>query len=201
MMRVDVEEVSRKGYHRLETVNKYDLSKTTEHVVKAPGSVEQVSVAVMLDGDVSSYSLPAIRSAVEAVAGIDLKRGDKVIVEAVPFDKTAAKAEEKELKAAATRETFVSVGKAVGAVAALLVFLFLLKGIVKQIKLVPPVPLNSERLEPIVAGYPAVEPAANLESEPAPAAVETGPKPAPEPVVVGSPEEVAKVVREWISRD
>ncbi|MGC8862898.1 MAG: flagellar basal-body MS-ring/collar protein FliF [Armatimonadota bacterium] len=195
LAQIRVQEVPEKSYHRLETVNKYDLSKTTEHVVKAPGTVEQLSVAVMLDGDLSSYSVPAIKSAVEAVAGIDANRGDRVIVEAVPFDKTAARAEEKEFKAAATRETFISVGKGVGAAAILMIFLFFLRGIVKQINFAPPT-----SPQPEAAGSPAPETVSTAQVE--------IPQPPVEAVALAgsdstgvNPEAVARVVREWISRD
>ena len=111
------------GYTRVETNSKYQVSKTTEHVVRSPGYVEQVSVAVMLDQKVDAAKIPAVRNAVQAAVGADPTRGDKVIVESVPFDNSAVEKEDKALQAAASRDTIFSGLKTVGGI--LLLFGFL----------------------------------------------------------------------------
>jgi len=182
------------GYRRVETNSKYQVSRTTEHVIKAPGTVEQLSVAVMLDGKVDQSRIPAIRSAVEAAAGVDLTKGDKVIVESVPFDDTALKEEAKEMKAAAARETFLSYGKTAAGVLLLFGFLFFLRGMLRQIKIGVPAGVTSP-LGSVQVASAADAPAAKLAPEAAPAPLD------PSAVLAqAKPEDVAKVVKEWISK-
>ncbi|HOK54793.1 MAG TPA: flagellar basal-body MS-ring/collar protein FliF, partial [Armatimonadota bacterium] len=72
----EVTPVGEGGYQRVESSAKYEVSKTTEHVITAPGQVEKMSVAVMVDGKVDASKIPSIQNAVAAAAGIELERGD-----------------------------------------------------------------------------------------------------------------------------
>jgi flagellar biosynthesis/type III secretory pathway M-ring protein FliF/YscJ len=156
--------------------------------------VEQVSVAVMVGAKLDNAKLLSIRNVVEAAAGIDAKRGDKVIVENMQFDDSAAKDEEKELKSAASKETYVSVGKTVLGVLLLLGFLFFLKSMLSQIKISVPekslagVPAGQARTIDELVGGPAGAPGHSTMGLDSP------------DVGQANPEEVAQVVREWIAR-
>jgi len=180
------------GYKRLETTTKYEVSRTTEHTVKLPGAVEKVSVAVMLDSSVGSEKAASIQSVVQAAAGIDPKRGDTVIVETVAFDNKAAKQEEKELKSIAAKETYFSVGKTAGGVILLLGFLFLIRGLLKQVKLTLP--------EPAIAGRAAQLMGAGGGTGALGAAAGSAPGVGYDSPEVGrpNPEDVAQVVKQWI---
>jgi flagellar M-ring protein FliF len=64
----------------------YELSKRTEHVVQAPGQVERLSVAVVLNQkQVDPVVTQQIQGVIAAAAGIDANRGDTISVSAVPF--------------------------------------------------------------------------------------------------------------------
>jgi flagellar M-ring protein FliF len=176
------------GYQRVENTNKYQVSKTTEHVIKAPGEVQQLMVAVMVDQKAGGARVNAIRNTVEAAAGIDMSRGDKVIIESVPFDDTTAKNEEKEMKAAAAKQTYFSVGKDAAGVILLLAFAFFLRGMFKQINLRPP----DRVLSPVAAtasGGDSLDLSGGAQVIAASSAL-----------AEAKPEDVAQVVREWISR-
>jgi flagellar M-ring protein FliF len=120
-------------YRRVESSAKYQVSKTVEHVVSAPGKVGNISVAVMVDGKVDSAKVAAIQNVVATAAGIDTNRGDKVTVESMAFDDTAIKTEEKAMAAVASKSSYLSIGKSVLGVVLLLGFLFFLKGMFKNI--------------------------------------------------------------------
>lgn len=182
---------SERGYHRTETTNQYQVSKTTEHVVSAPGTVEQLSLAVMLDGKIDSSKIPAIQSAVEAAAGIDIERGDKVIVERVPFDDSALKAQESEMKSLAARETYMSAGKTAAGILLLIGFLLFLRSMFRQIKVAVP----ARGISPVPQMQQAAATAGDEdygEQAAAPAGSRQG--------LDANPEDVARVVRQWISR-
>jgi len=177
------------GYRRSETNSKYEVSKITEHVIKAPGEVERVSVAVMVDGKVDASKIPAIRNAVATAAGIDLAGKDKITVESVDFDDSAVKQEEKELKAIASRSTYLSAAKTAGAVILLLVFLFFLRGLLSRINVSIP---ESVTVQEIPAGQAAAMSQAYRHMA---GGGNGGAQPGPQ----APPEEVAQVVRKWMT--
>src|SRR5690606_14345938 len=61
------------------------VSSTT---VRAPGSVERLSVSVVLDESVSAAQEASITSAVAAAVGLDQTRGDQLSVTRLPFDES-----------------------------------------------------------------------------------------------------------------
>ena len=186
------------GYTREESSNKYQVSKTTEHIVQTPGTVEKVSVAVMLDSKIDPGQVPSIQRVVEASAGIDPKRGDKVVVESVLFDDKAAKTEETEMEKVATSERNLSIGRTAGGVILLAGFLFFMKGLLRGIKLDAPRTAGQPAREPEFAPAMTYSPATVGVGAGTAAMAETS-LPSTPVEVSQSPDEVAQVVREWIS--
>jgi flagellar M-ring protein FliF len=80
-------------YSQSQSQNTCETNEESQSTVQAPGTVENQSVAVL----VNSKSLPkgvtvsALRSGVAAAAGIQTSRGDTLAFSAVPFNSTAAK--------------------------------------------------------------------------------------------------------------
>lgn len=76
-----------------ETTVNYELSRQVERVVQAPGKIQRLSVAVVLNSAaVDPAVAEQVRDLVAAAAGIVPERGDEVTVSVVPF--TTANAEE-----------------------------------------------------------------------------------------------------------
>jgi flagellar M-ring protein FliF len=73
-------------YERTETTTNNEISRTTTSTVRAPGSLERLSVSVVLDESVSAQQETAIRTAVAAAVGLDQTRGDILSVTRIPFD-------------------------------------------------------------------------------------------------------------------
>ena len=77
------------GGQRKESTVNYELSRKTEHVVRAQGGVKRLSVAVVVDSSVvATEQVEALRQVVSAAAGLDPARGDVLTVTPIPFDKT-----------------------------------------------------------------------------------------------------------------
>jgi len=97
------------------------IDTTVERRQKAPGSVQQLHVAVAIDGRAAATSDPVeIEQMIRSAVGIQPKRGDTVRVSVLPFDRTAEKAAAKELAAqqaaaakASRMEMFRNIGVAV----------------------------------------------------------------------------------------
>lgn len=74
------------SYTRTETTTNNEVSKTTTSTIKAPGSVERLSVSVVLDESVTPAQESNLTSAVAAAVGLDQTRGDTLSVTRLPFD-------------------------------------------------------------------------------------------------------------------
>ncbi len=75
-------------YERSEERTEYEVSRVTENTVKAPGKLESLSIAVLIND--AALSLPkrsAIERAVTSAAGLDDLRGDKLTVTGLSFAK------------------------------------------------------------------------------------------------------------------
>jgi flagellar M-ring protein FliF len=202
-------EMNEKGYNRTEIAAKYQVSKTVAHEVSAPGQVDNVSVAVMVDGKVEPSKISAIQNVVATAAGIDTARGDKVTVESMVFDDSAAKKEAKELQSIESRNTLLSVGKTIGGVLLLLGFLFFLRMMLKQIKVQVSVPettveqLQLGQTDDNLQGYDSVVqiadglPPSGIDGLPSD---QSGPEVSTrDQVAQAQPQEVAKALRSWMS--
>lgn len=191
------------SYERTETNNKYDISKTVEHMIKSPGQIEKLSVAVVVDDKVGSDEIPAIRNAVMTAAGIDLTRGDQIAIERINFDTSAATQEDKAMKALAARNMYVSYGTKAAGVILLLAFLYILWRIIGQIKS-PSGEITVEDITPdrmrALNEYRAS--LGSSGSENGGAGIGSGsssPNATQQLMGDASPEEIARVLREWMS--
>jgi len=88
------------------------IGRVVQQVNTAPGAVQHLSVAVLLDSSTAAKVNTAdVQKLVENAAGVQTSRGDSVQVSTMPFDQTAAKAAQKDLAAAAKTK---SMNKLVG---------------------------------------------------------------------------------------
>lgn len=118
----------------------YALNRVVESTNTAPGAIEKLSVAVMVDEEkVPAELLGNLEALVSAAAGIDTARGDVLALDRMPFDTSLAdqaakdmeKAEEAEA-AAATQELIKTVALGVFLLIVLAVAFFLYRRAAKQ---------------------------------------------------------------------
>ncbi len=113
------------GYVRTQNKAEFEVSKRLEKVAQAPGKLERLNVAVMVDKQVGMDKLDSIRQTVAAAAGADTARGDKVVVEAVDFPKPAQDAKP---TLAGKLSSYFNVGRNALAVFLLLGFALFIRG-------------------------------------------------------------------------
>ncbi len=122
-----------------------------QQVKTAPGAVQHLSVAVLLDSSVAAKVNTAdVQKLVANAAGVQSSRGDSVQVSTMPFDQTAQKAAQKSLAAAAKSKDMsklIGYGKngVIGFLVLGAVFFFMRKAKKEQER--SPVLATSERLE------------------------------------------------------
>jgi flagellar M-ring protein FliF len=96
------------------------VDKVTEDRSAAPGAVQRLSVAVVVDAAAAKNLPPGqLDQLVSAAAGVDTKRGDTVVVSQLPFDGTATEQAAKDLadqKASAQQAQYLTWARTAGLV-------------------------------------------------------------------------------------
>ena len=96
---------------KTDTQTTYELNKSVQKVVRAPGSVTRLSVSVMLDDDPNNPNAAlrqSVQDAVNAAAGIDPTRGDVLTVTSLTFNQTDLLATQTAMADAAQKEQLMS---------------------------------------------------------------------------------------------
>ncbi|MEN6358100.1 MAG: flagellar basal-body MS-ring/collar protein FliF [Armatimonadota bacterium] len=206
------------SYRRTQSTAQYQVTKRIQETVNAPGKLQRLSVAVLVDDKVEPVKVEAIREAVIAASGIDAKRGDQVTVQRVGFDTASAKAVDAEMAKESRAELIQTIVKNAGAALLLIVFLVFLRMIIKQIKVQVPaaeLPVDAAQEPGLDAGSTLVpNPAKLLDTAGNQAFAQTPPlkQPAdgfstdqpqkntlPPEITQSSPEDLARLVRNWMA--
>lgn len=92
---------------RREVSSTYEVSKTVERLIRAPGGIKRLSVAVALDSDTVAgvEQVDVMTRLVATAAGLDVNRGDVVTLTTLPFS-PAVGAESGELAGSARQAEF-----------------------------------------------------------------------------------------------
>jgi flagellar M-ring protein FliF len=170
--------------NKTDTETTYQLNKSTQKTVHAPGSVTRLSVSVMVDDDPNNPNtalIQSVQNAVNAAAGIDPTRGDVLTVTSLPFNRQQFLADQQALNDASQKQQLMSylhlAALALGPLLMLGLLFFLFKRGGKKKVIV---------LETPAEAAPTAAPAVVAEAE-AIAAAATARKPAAQPPAVGQP--------------
>jgi flagellar M-ring protein FliF len=112
----------------------YELNKSIQKVVRAPGAVKRLSVSVMLDDDPNNPN-PTLRQTVQdaltAAAGIDAARGDVLTVASLAFNREELQTTQAAMAEAAQMDQYMGYAR-IGAMAlgplVMLIALFMVLG-------------------------------------------------------------------------
>ena len=92
-------------YKKRDSGTDFAVGKTTQEITSAPGAVERLSVAVLLDETApADFGTGEIEQLVAAATGFDQRRGDTLEVSRMAFDSSADTAAQEELEKAAAAE-------------------------------------------------------------------------------------------------
>jgi flagellar M-ring protein FliF len=80
------------NYRRKQGSTDFGVGKVVTHTKVAPGAVQRLDVAVMVDPSVPPKTAKALQQAISSAAGINTQRGDTVTLSSVPFAKQPAAA-------------------------------------------------------------------------------------------------------------
>jgi flagellar M-ring protein FliF len=173
------------------------VDKTVSHTEVAPGAINQMQVALLVDKSVSATDVTAIQNAVQGMAGINPTRGDTITVSQLAFAKPTS--------AAAAGGGMMGLGSPIGmaktAIAglAVLIFFFLVRRSIKRRESDPVAPepkwlREISQSTPIAQLAPAGQMLDNPLSERRKQTQTTA-----EEIVRKQPDQVAMQVAQWMS--
>ena len=213
-----VEQLGQSDYQREQAQRSFAVGKVTEQVKTAPGTVERLSIAVLVDGNATGAVDGEVERLVAAAAGIDADRGDTIEISRMAFDETAAEAAEEQLaaQAAAERQSqMLGLARTAAVVLIVALVLFLAyrsarKATVARTPVVLPTELTGamRKLDAIDSGFDGeivlADPPVAREVPPAVAALASNPvRNAIESEITElidqQPDEVANVLRGWLA--
>lgn len=181
-----------------EQTRNYEVNKTVETQVVAPGKVTKLSLSVLIDGVLTSEEQTRLADAVSKAAGIDEARGDQVSIVGMPFNNEAQELMRLEMaaaEAAQRRAEYLRMALIAGAVIFFVgLFVFLLKKFQSS--------LQQSAVMPMVAEFAAAGGESSFNIELPPLAPEITDKQKTkmqiEKLATTNPEEVAKVLKTWL---
>lgn len=184
-------------YSRTETTVNNEVPRSITETIAAPGSVERLSVSVVLDDTVSAEQEASLASAVAAAVGLDQTRGDTLNVTRLPFDASATQ----DLAAGGDGlGEYLSYLKLLvpilAVVIAFILVMLLLRALTRR-QLALPAPMQQ-------AALPAAYAAASIPSSPDLPALESPADPQEERVLrlaEANPRAVADVVQTWMREE
>jgi flagellar M-ring protein FliF len=181
------------NYKRTTGTTDFGVDKTVTRTKIAPGAINKLDVALMVDKSVPAAQATALKNAVSAAAGINAKRGDTITQSTVVFAKPKAAPGPAGLP---VPPAFVTPLKYAGIGLASILFLFFVTRALRR--------RETEAL-PMPTWLTEVEgprPLAELERHVAAPAAQSDPRrQTVETLVNEQPERVAQQLRAWISED
>lgn len=196
-------------YSKQDLTQDFGVDRQVTQSQQAPGKIDRISVAVLLDSNVANVDPAEVEKLVSDAAGLSAARGDTVTVSRMAFDTTQASAASEELKAAEAAEKqaqMMDIIKMVGTfliIIAVLVVLFITTK--RRAKNYSSMPLSMAELE---AARPASADDMLSALDGRPASFELDSPEAQERAKVDKeitdliekqPDEVASLLRSWIA--
>jgi flagellar M-ring protein FliF len=125
-------------HNKQETNIEYEINRQVQEVLEKPGKIKRLSVAVVVDKNLTPQEQQSIMSLASAASGVDLKRGDQLTVQGIPFDKTYYQQEEaaiaSELAAQRKQQLLRLIIIVVAVIIGILIIWNIVKSIVKPVR-------------------------------------------------------------------
>lgn len=187
-----------------EEITNYELSKTEEKVIKAPGSINKLSTSVVIDGNIDAATKQVISNLVQGAIGYDVTRGDAIYVEGVKFNtdaKDAAAKDLQEINNEKAQEARISLYKTYGLYAGagilFIIFIVFLLRKLKKNKKNDMERINQVFQEPVTAAETIVPKPIDLEVTNANENIENEIK----NYASKKPDQVIDIIKSWLSED
>jgi len=120
--------------HNKQQINiEYEINRQVQEVLEKPGKIKKLSVAVVVDKNLTLQEQQSIINLASAAAGVDLKRGDQLTVQGIPFDKTYYQQEEAAIASELAAQRKQQLLRLIIIVVAIIIGILIIWNIVKSI--------------------------------------------------------------------
>ena len=186
-------------YTKDKSVTNYEVNKKVAHLVSSPGDIRKLSVSVLLDGTFPAETVNTIKQAVSSGVGINVARGDQIVVESMAFDKTYLEQEKKEMESL-NRKDIISASLRVASiiVVTVIVLLFVLS-MLRHAQVMKKATAEIKRVQETAATGPA---GATLKDVVTPSGMGSGEPELNKQVLLLAkerPQEFAEAIKNWMS--
>jgi flagellar M-ring protein FliF len=142
-------------YNKDDTERNYAINRTVESVTEAPGTIQRLHVAVLVDESVvTEDQVAAIEALVSTASGVDTERGDQVVVTRLAFDTAAEEAATEAVaaqvaaEAAAKQSSMIQTG-VIGLIALIAIILAFLSTRKARREVATPIDLDALKTAPL----------------------------------------------------
>ena len=104
------------NYEKKEVTRNYEINEMKEKLIATPGSVKRLTVAVLIDSSINRAQQDSIAKIVASAIGVNMARGDTVSVESIAFNTEAfdkQRKEEQDYEKQQQQELWLKIGLAV----------------------------------------------------------------------------------------
>lgn len=184
------------GYEKVDHTRNYEVNKSIQRKIKPPAELRRLSVAVAVNGELDEDQIADLRQMISAAAGVNEARGDTVVVSALRFNDTAARAQEEAFaKAEAQEQTQFYLKMAAALILGIVALILLRRGLRGK-----PRPEEQPELAPLTLESTVKQDLAEIglvgEED-----RKTHLQREISKVVKSQPDEVARLVRSWMLED
>lgn len=180
------------NYEKKEVTRNYEINETKEKVVATPGSIKRLTVAVLVDASVNKAQQDSLVKTVASAIGVNGARGDVVSVESISFNTDAAdkqRKEELDLENQQKQALWLEIALAIIVVLGIL-YILRMRSRRKELEL------------SMAADMVEDEPVPPTEKELTPQEIEMAEKRKDlEKIAKTKPEEVAQLIKVWLSEE
>jgi flagellar M-ring protein FliF len=120
------------NYNNKTSTTTYGVDKTIQHSVVAPGTVNKINVALMIDSSVPAAQVASVQKSVESLVGYTQSRGDSIAVTRLQFAKQSSTAAGAKSSPLSSLGSPLSIAKDAFGVIGALLFLFLMRRALKR---------------------------------------------------------------------
>lgn len=194
-------------YERTESTSNFEVPQTVTVSTQAPGDVERISVSLLLDDSVTEEQATALQGIVAGAVGLDLDRGDSIVMTRIPFDRAAVEEAAASFEAAQGSETIITYVRLGLPVLVLLIAFFFFRMLMRsisrrggyQVSDFGEYPALAGGMTPALAGGRAA--VQMIEEAPSPEEMKSDLERQVTKLAESHPDTVAEVVQSWLRED
>jgi len=207
-------------YERTESTSNFEVPQTVTVATQATGDVERLSVSLIIDETVPEAQATALSDSVAAAVGIEVERGDSIVMTRLAFDRTLVDTATVSFEAAEGTQTILTYARIALPVLVLLIAFFFFRMLMKSVSRrsyqaggmqmeyagagVPALPAGG--MTPALASglgamLPAGVPSSILEDPPDPEEMKSDLERQVTKLAESHPDTVAEVVQSWLRED